>query len=279
MTARCPMKSRKPTPVVFAMLVGLVLSGCGPGSSPAPTLIDASTATASPPAATPTITPIPATPTASPIPPTPTTTAIPVSSEPVPVGDFSLKVASVTLGTSGYNGLVPANATPGQNVLSIEAALAAGDFADLGKIPVWVTDEGGNRADVGVTLTIDSKKTVIWLFPVGGKATSFLLHFPSGAAVDVSSLVTLSDWRGILIMPGAKNGEQHEDAQSYTYFFDISASATSIKQYYQHTLPKLGWSPLPDFRTYVMAGGAYMSFDVTDYGAGTCRVMLYLAKP
>ena len=145
-----------------------------------------------PPTATLMSTPMPptATSTNTPIPPTPTVEAILGSNEPVVIGDFELSISSVDLSDQGFNGWVPANLTTDETVLTVEGILNSGNLADLSKIGVWVTDESGDRTSSGITLSVESEKEVIWLFPVPKTAHSFYLHFPSGEVIDLSPLLS-----------------------------------------------------------------------------------------
>ena len=130
-----------------------------------------------------------ATATDTPLPPTPTSAPLLASDQPVAIGDFNLSLSSVDLSDQGFNGMVPANLTADQTVLTVVTTLNSGSFPDLSRLKVWVTDESSNRTDSGATLSVESKGQVIWLFPVRRTAGSFNLHFPSGEVIDLSPLL------------------------------------------------------------------------------------------
>jgi hypothetical protein len=119
----------------------------------------------------------------------PTATAISGSNNPVTIGNFNLEISTVVLSDKGYNGMAPYPITADQTVLAVEVSLISGDLGNLSKLDVWVTDEGDNQTKSGSTLSIDSKKQVVWLFPVAKTSHLFFLYFPSGEAIDLSPLL------------------------------------------------------------------------------------------
>ena len=139
-----------------------------------------------------TLMPPTATSTSTSIPPTPTITAIPGSKEPVVIGDFKLSISSVDLSDHGFNGLVPSSLTANETVLIVQITLISGDLKNLSLLHVWVIDEQGNRTNSGTTLSVDSEKQVIWLFPVAKEARSFFLYFPTGEVIDLAPLLPSS---------------------------------------------------------------------------------------
>ena len=66
---------------------------------------------------------------------------------------------------------------------------------------------------------------------------------PTGTTDAVAGLVPegqpVSEWNGILIMPGATAGEGDQDG----YVFTIKATPQQIQEYYDLELGKLGWQP------------------------------------
>jgi len=170
-------------PVLFVLLATLAC-GLGPVATPTP----APVATQPPQApAVPTDTPLP--PTETPIPPTPTVAAIPATNQPIDIGAFNLTITEVVLNEKGYNGLAPYPMTADQTVLTVVITLNSGDLAALSQLEAFVTDEGSNQTKIGAGMSVDSKNQIIWMFPVLKTARTFILHFPSGEALDLSPLL------------------------------------------------------------------------------------------
>src|ERR1035437_2191810 len=159
-----------------------------------------------------------ATPTAVPSPtPTPTQTPIPASHDAITVGDYTIKITGVTLSDSGTGGLVPASMTSDQTVLGVEATLVSGGtLTDLSSVPVWATDESGDRYDVGAALSIDAQNGAIWMYAVPKTSSLFLWWFPSGEVIDLSPLLsTGSSATPVPTVVATPAGTSWQDSSAY----------------------------------------------------------------
>jgi hypothetical protein len=123
----------------------------------------------------------------------PTQTPIPASNDAITVDDFTITITGVTLSDGGMSGYVPAGMTSDQTVLGVEATLVSGGtLTDLSSIPVWATDETGDRYDVGAALSVDSGNGAIWMYAVPRTSSVFLWWFPSGEVIDLTPLLSTS---------------------------------------------------------------------------------------
>ena len=122
-----------------------------------------------------------------------TQTPIPASNDALTVGDYTIKITSVTLSDGGMNGYVPGSMTSDQTVLGVEATLVSGGtLSDLSRVPVWATDETGDRYDVGAALSVDAQNGAIWMYAVPRTSSVFLWWFPSGEVIDLTPLLSTS---------------------------------------------------------------------------------------
>ncbi len=159
--------------LLLSLLLLPGLAGCGAISS----LVATPTPTAT---STPTMTPTPT------IAPTPT--LISSSAESIFISGHKIRVSQVTLSNT-YRGFVPGNFSEGDKVLAIEVTLLSGDVDSLLEIEAWVTDEHGQREEIGTILTSTSGQpiTITWLFAVPETSRAFQFHFASGEVIDLSA--------------------------------------------------------------------------------------------
>lgn len=119
----------------------------------------------------------------------PSPAAIPGSETPFTVDGFEVQISSVGLGES-FKGFALPDMTDDEMVLGIEIRVLSGDSKSFGKLDTWVSDENGRETAIGAaTRTTNKEVWVTWLFAVAKTSNTFLLHFPSGEAVDLSPLL------------------------------------------------------------------------------------------
>ena len=157
------------TIAVFALTVTSI--ACEDGEEGAATRTPTTTEEASPEA---TSTPE-ATPTQIPGP-----TAIPGSETPFTVDGFEVQFTVVSRDLA--------------ESLRIRIAVLSGDAESFSVLDAWVTDENGRETARGAaTLTVPSDtgepQVATWFFNVPKTSQTFILHFPSGEAVDLSPLL------------------------------------------------------------------------------------------
>jgi hypothetical protein len=196
--------------ILSLMLVILFLfTGCaGTPAQSSPTLVPSTntpvppTATSVPPTATsvpPTTTPIPS-PT---LPPTPT--AIPASQDAMTVGSFNFNITDVRISDSinnisngaisnykgalvlTQNGMLPKDATPGDKLLMVFITLQTSDYQTFIDSDLQLNAGDSNQSTVAI-LTQEKENGVIWIFDVKPSAKSFVLIFPDGTRIDLSSV-------------------------------------------------------------------------------------------
>ena len=103
------------------------------------------------------------------------------------VNGMQLHIDLVELGKP-YEGMTPTHMTEDQTVLAIRVIVPESVNLDtVGNMKVWVTDNKGVRYEVAAALIVEQNP--VWLFAVAKTSESFILHFPSGKTVDLSSLL------------------------------------------------------------------------------------------
>lgn len=102
------------------------------------------------------------------------------------IANLELKILGAGLGEH-YKGFAPSTLTSGQVVLWVDIDVLSGSMDDLIVLEKWVEDENGGKMDVGAGLSTGSVAT--YLFAVPETSTSFVLHFSSDEAVDLTPIL------------------------------------------------------------------------------------------
>lgn len=121
--------------------------------------------------------------------PSPSPTTIAGSDQPFMVGDVQVQIVFAKLGPRGS--FAPTGMTSAKTQLTVEVTAPAGHLAAVGNMEPWVTDQNDVRSKLGAAISYTKPKPphVDWLLAVAKGEKSFVLHFPSGEAVDLSPLI------------------------------------------------------------------------------------------